>query len=252
MELKDKVIVITGASGGIGQTMARQFAAKGAQLALVDMNPERLLDLQKSCEAQGVRAETYVVDVSKEAKVEMLFEQVVRDFGALDGLVNNAGITRDSLLMKKKGDVFSKMSLEQWQQVIDVNLTGVFLCGREASIQMAKLEKPGVIVNISSICRVGNMGQTNYSATKAGVDAMTSVWAKELSRYNIRVGAIAPGYIGTEMVNAIRPDVQDKMKANIPLRRFGEPEEISQSALFIFENDFFTGRILEVDGGMRI
>jgi 3-oxoacyl-[acyl-carrier protein] reductase len=143
------------------------------------------------------------------------------------------------------------MSLAQWQLVIDVNLTGSFLCGREAATQMIKTGSEGVIVNISSISRAGNMGQTNYSATKAGVAAMTVSWAKELARYNIRTGAIAPGFMATEMVMSMKPEALEKMSAGIPLRRLGDPAEIAQMAITIFENDYISGRVFEVDGGLR-
>ncbi len=252
MELKDKVIVITGASGGLGKTFAQDFAAQGAHLALLGRNAEKLSNVRDQCAACGIKSEMYTADVTQESEVEELFAQIVRDFGTVDGLVNNAGIIRDSLLVKKKNDKISKMSIAQWQHVMDVNLTGMFLCGREAAVQLLKLEKPGVIVNISSITRAGNMGQTNYSASKAGVVAMTVAWAKELSRYGIRVGAVAPGYAKTEMIMGIRPEVQEKLLSTIPLRRFAETEEISHSVRYIFENDFFTGRVMEVDGGMRI
>jgi len=168
-------------------------------------------------------------------------------------LVNNAGIVKDGLLIKvKDGAVTGKMSLEQWQAVIDINLTGVFLCGREAAERMVKRGTGGVIINISSVSRYGNAGQTNYTATKAGVAAMAEVWAKELARYGIRTGSIAPGYTRTEILAAMRPEVLEKITATVPLRRLGETSEISHAALFIVENDFFTGRCIDVDGGVRL
>jgi 3-oxoacyl-[acyl-carrier protein] reductase len=182
-----------------------------------------------------------------------LFEQIVTDFGGLDGLVNNAGITRDALLVKfRDGELISKMSLEQWQSVIDVNLTGVFLCGREAAQHMIQLGAKGVIVNISSISRAGNMGQSNYAATKAGVQAMAVTWAKELARYGIRTGSVAPGFINTEMVASMKPEAREKLTAGIPLKRMGEPDEIANAVEFIFDNDYFSGRIIEVDGVLRL
>jgi 3-oxoacyl-[acyl-carrier protein] reductase len=144
------------------------------------------------------------------------------------------------------------MSLADWQGVIDVNLTGVFLCGREAAVKFLELGVKGVIINISSISRAGNMGQTNYSAAKAGVVAITVTWAKELARYGIRSMAIAPGFIGTEMVKSMKPEALDKMAAQIPIGRIGMPEEIAHTAAFIFENDYLTGRVIETDGGIRM
>jgi len=182
-----------------------------------------------------------------------LFEQVVSDFGRLDGLVNNAGITRDGLLIKfKDGELLSKLSLDQWQSVIDVNLTGVFLCGREAAAHMAQLGNGGVIINISSISRAGNVGQSNYSAAKSGVEAMAVTWAKELARYGIRTGAVAPGFINTEMVAAMPDNAKAKIAGQVPLKRMGEPDEIARAVQFILENDYFSGRLIEVDGGLRL
>jgi 3-oxoacyl-[acyl-carrier protein] reductase len=144
------------------------------------------------------------------------------------------------------------MSLEQWQAVIDVNLTGVFLCGREAAQRMIELGSKGVIINISSISRAGNMGQTNYSATKAGVQAMAITWAKELSRYGIRVAAVAPGFINTEMVASMKEAAREKLTAGIPLKRMGEPDEIAQTVEFIFQNDYVSGRCFDIDGALRL
>ncbi|MHC4873505.1 MAG: SDR family oxidoreductase, partial [Planctomycetota bacterium] len=155
------------------------------------------------------------------------------------------------LLVKEKDEDTKTMSLDAFQKVIDVNLTGVFLCGREAAALMIQ-KKCGVIINISSVSRAGNMGQTNYSAAKAGVDAMTVTWSKELAKYNIRCAAIAPGYIGTEMVKAINPDILEKIVSKVPLKRLGEMSEISRTVQFIIENDFVNGKILEIDGGLRI
>ena len=179
-------------------------------------------------------------------------DAIVRDFGRLDVLVNNAGITKDGLLIKvKDGAVVGKMGLDQWNAVIGVNLTGVFLCGREAAERMIKLGNGGVIINISSISSEGNFGQTNYSAAKAGVSTMTVVWSKELARYGIRSGAIAPGFCATEILAAMKPEVLAKVVEPVPLKRLGEPEEIAHTAVYIAENDFFTGRVVEVDGGLR-
>ena len=144
------------------------------------------------------------------------------------------------------------MSLEQWQAVIDVNLTGVFLCGREAATHMVKQGRGGVIINISSVSRHGNTGQTNYSAAKAGVESMAVVWAKELARYGIRAGAIAPGYSRTDILSSMKPELLERIVAPVPAGRLGEPEEIAEAALFIARNDFFTGRCLDLDGGLRI
>jgi len=253
MELKDKLIVITGAARGIGAAIARELAGEGANLALVDLSPEMTAETSKSCQALGSTVRCYGANVALESDVEAVFEQIARDFGQIDGLVNNAGITRDALLVKAKdGKVISKMSLDYWQSVIDVNLTGVFLCGREAAAKMIELNTPGVIVNISSISQAGNMGQTNYAAAKAGVTAMTVTWARELARYGIRVGAVAPGFINTDLVAAMKPEAREKLTSGIPRRRLGEAGEISHSVRFIFENDYFSGRCIAPDGGLRL
>ncbi|HEY6853524.1 MAG TPA: SDR family oxidoreductase [Gemmatimonadales bacterium] len=192
-----------------------------------------------------------MADAANEDSVVGALDQVTADFGGLHGLINNAGIVRDAMLVKvKDGKVVGKMSLAQWQEVIDVNLTGVFLCAREAAQRM--IPSGGVIVNVSSVCRAGNAGQTNYSAAKAGVVAMTVVWAKELARYRIRVGAVAPGFVRTPMVESMKPEALARMTAPIPLGRLGEPDEIAHAVGFIFENDLFTGRCVEVDAGLRI
>src|SRR5690606_24882819 len=160
----------------------------------------------------GVAARAYAANVADEDQVVDLYGRVVEDFEQLDASIANAGILRDGLLIKaEEGKPIEKLSVANWQAVIDVNLTGVFLCGREAAAQMARLGSDGVILNISSLSREGNFGQSNYSAAKAGVAALTVVWAKELARYSIRVNAIAPGFIATEMVASMRTEVLDKI-----------------------------------------
>ena len=243
---------MTGAGHGIGRTVAIEMAKKGASVALVDINPVYLDETEKLCVQVGGTVRPYLCDVAKESEVEACFGKIVADFGHLDGLVNNAGIVRDGLLVKMKdGKVAAKMPLDKWQAVIDVNLTGVFLCAREAAVRMLENGR-GVIVNISSISRAGNFGQTNYSAAKAGVAAMTVTWAKELGRHGIRVAAIAPGFVATPMVMAMKPEARERITAPTPLGRLGEPEEIAKTVNFIFDNDFLTGRVIEVDGGLRL
>lgn len=254
MELQGKTIVITGAGRGLGAAMAARLAHKSARLALVDLDDEALAKTAAAClDAGSPEAATYKANVASEPEVERLFAAVGERFGALHGLVNNAGITRDALTAKfDEGQLAGKMSLEQWQLVIDVNLTGTFLCGREAAIKMVELGSQGVIVNIASISRYGNMGQANYSASKAGVEALAVVWAKEFARYGIRAASIAPGFIGTEMVMSMKETAREKLTAGIPLGRMGAPDEIASTVEFIFENDYVSGRCFEIDGGLRI
>lgn len=252
MNATHRRIVITGAGQGIGRAIAENLAGDGVQLALFDLQDEGLAVTRAACEALGATVHTYRVNVANEAQVDAAMADAARDMGGLDGLVNNAGITRDALLLKvRDGQLVDRMSLAQWQAVIDVNLTGVFLCGRAAAEHMLR-SGGGVIVNISSIAREGNVGQSNYSAAKAGVAAMTVTWARELARYGIRCGAVAPGFARTEMVAAIRPEVLDKLIAPVPLRRLGEATEIAGAVRFIFDNGYFTGRCIEVDGGLRL
>ena len=253
MQIKDKTIVITGAARGIGRALAVRFAGQGANIALLDLHAVELQSAVQQCSALGVRAIAYAVDVSSETQVSAALDSVVRDFAALDVIINNAGIVKDALLIKvKDGEIVGKMTLQQWQAVIDVNLTGVFLCAREAAERMIKLAKGGVIVNISSISRHGNAGQTNYAATKSGVVSMTVVWAKELARYGIRVGCVAPGFTHTDILASMKPEVLEKVIAPVPLKRLGQPDEIAHAAQFIIENNFFTGRCLDLDGGLRL
>lgn len=253
MDLKDKTIVITGAARGLGAEMAKELAQHGAKLALVDLDKEQLDETVAACSSFGIQAIGYSTNVTDEQAVEDLFVTIKSDFGSVDGLINNAGITSDGLLVKAKdGKVSQKMSLADFNKVVAVDLMAVFLCGREAAVQMIEGGQGGVIINISSISRAGNVGQTNYTAAKAGVAGMTVTWAKELARYGIRAAGIAPGFCNTRMVSVIPSPIQDRITATIPARRFGRPDEIAGTALFILQNDYVNGRILEVDGGLRL
>ena len=253
MHLTDCTTVVTGAARGIGRAMALRFAREGSNLALIDLRREDLVETQSLAQDLGVEARTYAANVADEQAVCAVMERIVADFGRIDVLVNNAGIVKDALLIKvRDGEVIDKLSLSNWQAVIDVNLTGVFLCGREAATHMVKQGRGGVIINISSVSRHGNTGQTNYSAAKAGVESMAVVWAKELARYGIRAGAIAPGYSRTDILSSMKPELLERIVAPVPAGRLGEPEEIAEAALFIARNDFFTGRCLDLDGGLRI
>jgi len=253
MQLKAKTVVITGAGRGIGRALANRFASLGANIALLDLNAADLELTRAQCQAHGVIANCYRVDVCVEAEVAAAFDRIVADFKRFDVIVNNAGIVKDALLLKvKDGSVVGKMTLDQWQAVINVNLTGVFLCAREAAERMVTLGNGGVIVSISSISRHGNAGQTNYTAAKAGVASMTVTWAKELARYGIRTGAIAPGFTATDILSTMKPEVLEKVLAPVPLKRLGQPEEIAHAAQFIVENDFFSGRCIDLDGGLRL
>lgn len=250
--LTGKHIAITGGGRGLGLQMAKSLVEEGARVALIDIDPALVEQAAAQLRDQGYAARGYTCNVADEASVQALFAQLKQDEPQLDGLVNNAGILRDGLLVKMKDGDIQTMSLTQWQSVIDVNLTGVFLCGREAAAWMVADETPGVIINISSISQAGNRGQTNYSAAKAGVSAMTVTWAQELARYGIRVAGIAPGFIETEMTGSMKPEALERVKQSVPLNRVGQPDNIARAVTFILTNDYYSGRILEVDGGLRI
>ena len=253
MDIKDKTVVITGGAQGLGFAMATQMAELGANLALIDMQEDVLATAASELTRFGTTVKTYAANVREEADVEGVFNDIINDFGNIAVLINNAGILRDGLLLKaKEGKIIDKMSLAQFQSVIDVNLTGVFLCGREAAVKMVEGEQGGVIINMSSVARAGNMGQTNYSAAKSGVVALTTTWAKELGRFGIRVGAIAPGVIRTQMTDAMKPEAKERLVKMKPVGRLGEAQEIAHTARYIIENDFFTGRVVEIDGGIRL
>ena len=253
MKTDRSIVAITGAGGGLGAAMATRLARQGARLALIDFRLDTLDGLKAALALPEDDCLVLQCDVSNEEQVDQAFEDIGKYFGGLDVLINNAGITRDALMLKfKDGQRQSRMSLEAWNAVINVNLTGVFLCGRAAAEQMAITGKGGLIVNISSISRAGNMGQSNYSAAKAGVAAMAVTWAKEFARYGIRVNAVSPGFIGTEMVRAMKPEALAKLQAMIPAGRIGEPDEIAHTIEYLIENDFVNGRNIEIDGGMRL
>ena len=251
MEITNLKAIITGAASGIGRTLALNFAQNGAKIMAFDMDEAGLAALK----AEAPEIATFKGSVASEADVKGCVAATVEAFGAVNGLVNNAGIFRDGLLVKKdrKTGEVSTMSLDDWQAVIDVDLTGPFLCAREVAAWMVENEGgPGVIVNISSCSRVGNRGQSNYSAAKAGLVADTKLWAEELARYQIRVGAIAPGFIQTPILDGMRPEMLEKLLSTVPLRRAGKPEEIYRAVQFVVECDYFTGRCLDVDGGITM
>ncbi|WP_330927003.1 SDR family oxidoreductase [Candidatus Sororendozoicomonas aggregata] len=253
MTIKNQHILITGAARGLGRAMAKGLAQKGATLTLVDRHEESLSDTLTECKQYSRHCFAIGADVADEQQVENMVKRCVEQQGALNGLINNAGILRDGLLVKtKKGVIVNKLPLEQWQAVIDVNLTGVFLCGREVAASMIEQGSNGVIINISSISRAGNFGQSNYSAAKAGVAALTTTWAKELARHGIRCAGIAPGMIETEMTAAMKPELKEKINAGIPLGHMGSPANIADTVAFIIENSYINGRIIEVDGGLRL
>lgn len=250
MDLKDAKVIVTGAASGLGRCFASEIAKAGGKVLGFDLVEEGL----KSLKAEFDNVEYYVGSVANEEDVKGAVAKTVEAFGTVNGLVNNAGIFRDGLLVKKdrKTGALDTMSLKDWQLVIDVNLTGTFLCTREVAAHMVEHGEKGAIVNISSCSRHGNRGQGNYSATKAAVVADAKLWAEELARYGVRVGAVAPGFAETPILEGMRPEMLEKMLAQVPLRRAAKPFEIYQAVKFIFECEYFTGRCIDVDGGISI
>ncbi|NNE62797.1 MAG: SDR family oxidoreductase [Gammaproteobacteria bacterium] len=253
MEIKASTVVITGGAQGLGKAIGLKLAVSGANIALVDVNEGALEQALNEFQQGGSKVKTYVANVADEQQVDDLFTSIESDLGSITGLVNNAGILRDGLLVKASdGVVTDRLSLEQWQSVIDVNLTGVFLCGRAAATKMIESGNHGVIINISSISRAGNAGQSNYAAAKAGVASLTVTWARELARYGIRCAGIAPGVFETEMVASIKPEAYDRIVGAIPLGRTGSLDELADTVAYIVSNNYINGRIIELDGGLRL
>ncbi|WP_087018643.1 SDR family oxidoreductase [Thaumasiovibrio subtropicus] len=250
MKIEGKIIVITGAGQGLGQQMALHLVRQGAEVALLDLAD--LGETEKMCQLLNGKAHAFHCNVTDERQVDETFTEIESQIGIPDVLINNAGILRDGLLVKKSEGTVSTMSLAQFQSVMDVNVNGTFLCGRAVAAMMVEKEKSGVIINISSVAKAGNVGQTNYSASKAAVAAMTVVWAKELGRYGIRVGAIAPGVVETAMTAQMKPEAIDRLKKMVPVGSMATPCQIAEAAEFIITNDYFSGRVLELDGGLRL
>jgi 3-oxoacyl-[acyl-carrier protein] reductase len=252
VEISRSRILVTGGARGLGRTFALDLAARGARAGVCDVDAGGLDDLRRDASGQGLEVWTHPADVSDEGSVERLFADFVADHGGIDAVVNNAGLNRDGLLVRKKDDALEKLSLAKWQAVIDVDLTGVFLCSREAAWHLVKQGSGGVIVSISSLSRHGNVGQTNYAAAKAGVIAMTRTWAMELARYGIRAVAISPALTATEMAAAMPEEARRRLTQAIPLGRMATPEEISHGVRFALENEFVTGKVIDIDGGLRL
>lgn len=253
MEIKDRLFVITGGARGLGKAMAQRVAGEGGKLALLDVEAEQLAATVAELTEQGAEVKGYTANITDERQVADTFAAIEADLGQISGLINNAGILRDGLLVKaKEGEVIGFMSLEQWQSVIDVNLTGVFLCGREAAKCMINSDTQGIIINISSVVNGGNAGQSNYAAAKAGVAALTVTWARELARYGIRVAGVSPGVFETDMVASMKPEAKERMCMQVPLRRTGQVEELADGIAWIIGNDYFHGRSLQLDGGIIV
>ncbi|MGV8153515.1 MAG: 3-oxoacyl-ACP reductase FabG [Alkaliphilus sp.] len=244
MKLKDKVVIVTGAARGIGESVALKFTKLGAKVIIVDINQESIDEVVEKLNAIGGNALGFKVDVTKKEEVDEMVEKVVAKFGKLDIIINNAGITSDAKLVR--------MTEEQFDKVIDVNLKGTYNCA-QAAAKLMEEQGYGVILNASSVVGIyGNFGQTNYAATKWGVIGMTKSWAKELGKKGVRVNAVAPGFILTPMTEKMPDKVLDIMKRKAPINRLGLPEDIANAYAFLASDEasFITGTVLSVDGGL--
>jgi 3-oxoacyl-[acyl-carrier protein] reductase len=251
--LKNKVVIVTGAGAGIGRATAKRFAAEHCRVVAWDVNVATQADVPCELESAGGQALFRKTDVTSAQDVEEAVGQVIGQWGRVDVLVNNAGITRDAQLIKwKDGTLAGTMTDQDFDQVISVNLKGVFLCTRAVVPHMIR-NGGGVILNASSVVGLyGNFGQTNYAATKAGVIAFAQTWSRELAKFNIRVNAVAPGFIATEMVQKMPEKVIQSMVSHTPLGRMGKPEDVAEAYVWLASDaaSFITGTVLSVDGGL--
>jgi 3-oxoacyl-[acyl-carrier protein] reductase len=253
MQLQEMKIIVTGAASGMGAHFATRLAQAGAQVAAGDVNAEGLKALVEATAGGPGRVHARQLDVSDEGSIASFVDWAAETMGGLNGLVNNAGILRDGLLVKKDRTTgaVAVMDRKAWQAVIDVNLTGATFMVRDVVAKMVTAELgPGVIVNLSSLARYGNRGQSNYVSAKAALAANTVTWAREFAPFRVRVGAVAPGMIETPMTKGMNQKARDALVANVPVGRIGLPEDIWLAVKFIIECDYFNGRTIDVDGGL--
>ncbi len=247
MQLKDMKIIVTGAAQGMGFHFAERLAEAGAKVAAGDVNEAGLEKLPAAVFRRKL-------DVSSEADCQAFVGWAAEKMGGLNGLINNAGILRDGLLVKKDRETGKviRLGLEQWNAVIGVNLTGATLMARETVANMVESGTKGVVVNMSSIARHGNRGQSNYSAAKSALATNTKTWALEWASFGIRVGAVAPGMVETPMTQGMNQKARDQLVSMIPVGRVGVPEDIWTAVKFVIECDYFNGRCIDVDGGLSM
>jgi 3-oxoacyl-[acyl-carrier protein] reductase len=241
---------VTGAASGIGRCFATELARHGASIAAVDVNTKGLEELKAETKDLKGQVVTTQLDVTNESAVVLFMTKALEEFGGVNVLVNNAAVLRDGPLAKKERGWTRKLPTAVWKQVIDVNLTAPYFLAREmVAGALQRQQQTSLIVNISSLSRAGNPYQSNYSASKAGLDACTRTWALELAQYGIRVAGIAPGLVDTPMLGQLAEETRNSLIAGIPLQRIGTPHEIWLALQFIIECEYFTGRVIEVDGG---
>jgi 3-oxoacyl-[acyl-carrier protein] reductase len=246
MDLKEKVAVVTGSSKGIGRAIVLELAKRGAKVVVSGRDPGRIGSVQKEIEQAGAEVVAISGDVSNPEEASGLINKTLEKWGQIDILVNNAGINRDNLIMR--------MSAEDWNAVIQTNLTGTFNCIKGVTRQMMK-QKSGSIINITSVVGImGNAGQANYAASKAGIIGLTKSVARELASRSIRCNAVAPGYIGTEMTDRLDEKIKENLKQQIPLGRIGSVEEVAKVVAFLASDNasYITGQVINVDGGLLI
>ncbi len=254
MQLDSLKVIVTGAARGMGAYFATQLANAGAQVAAGDIDEAGLKALADSTKNAKGRVHVRKLDVSREEDVASFVAFAREAMGGLNGLINNAGILRDGLLVKKDRNTgeITTLSRDQWQAVIDINLSGATFMVRDVVASIARNEAgPGVVINMSSVARHGNRGQSNYTAAKAALAANTVTWAREFAPFKVRVGAIAPGMIETPMTQGMNQKARDALVTAVPVGRIGEPHDIWLGVKFIMECDYFNGRVLDIDGGLQ-
>ena len=252
MRLEDCKFIVTGGAQGMGRHFAIRIAEAGGQVMAGDVNEAGLAALAEETKALPGKVHVKKLNVADEAEVIAFVAAAHEAMGGLNGLINNAGILRDGLLVKKDRNTgaITKLTRDQWQAVIDVNLTGATLMAREVVVKMVETSTKGVVVNMSSIARHGNRGQSNYSAAKSALATNTKTWSLEWAQFGIRVGAIAPGMIETPMTQGMNQKARDALVAAIPVGRIGLPEDIWVAVKFVIECEYFNGRAIDVDGGL--
>lgn len=256
MRLGEVRAIVTGAASGLGRRFAIELAGAGAAVAAVDLDGAGLASLARACGGLPGRVETFTADVSDEAAVKSFVREAGERLGGLNVLVNNAGVLLDGLLVQEEGGWVRRLPAAQWRRVLEVNLTGCFLVAREVAAALLERDEggreEGLIVNLSSVARAGNIGQSVYAASKAGLDAATRTWALELAPHRIRVAGIAPGVIETPILDNVSDEAKRDLLSKIPLGRFGDPHEVWLTLRYIIECGYFTGRVVDVDGGADI